>query len=210
MKLKRFNLILLLALLVTVGGVYAAWHYNDQMPAEASFPKGIEMGILEGQSTYGTISAKDSGLAFTVSNDGSYNTTLSVTGNFQVQFTPIISADVPTEVQNNGIYLKVRVVYDAAEYTFPNNTTDYPNFAGQSILGAGKDYVIINAGNRVKDLTTIDASQLAGLLVLNTFKLDTVDKYNEFNSFLSTCPDVTLYIGEATQAEVDAWNLANS
>lgn len=186
---KKFNLILLLALLVTVGGVYASWSYSQGTVAQADFGKKVEMGAVVVDSPKGKIDIVDNGVSFIVDNDGNYNTVLSIKGSLVVSFTP--AADADADVKANGIKLKIQVVSDFGQYNGVDIFTIHGGHelnGGNPILG---DYVVYGQST---DPSHIDV--LANHIGLGSFNLPTKADYDNFNDALSG-KKLTIIISEA-------------
>lgn len=170
MKLKSFNLILLLALLVTIGGVYASWSYSQGESSSAEVQKKVEMGTVVVSSPKGTIDVPVASeqLTFTIENDGSYNTKLVITGSMVITFTPADTAD--KDVQNNGIVFQIKVVENFGSYNEIDIFTTHEAHA-------------LNVGNPAKEFT-LTAEMLASHISMTSFNLPTKADFDNFNAAL--------------------------
>lgn len=114
MKLKRFNLIMLLALLVTIGGVYAAWVYPvEGSLSDAETYKSLELVAPEINGEIGTLKIDETAhLDLKIDGaevDGVANTAvLLIRGSFKVIFTPNPNAN-PADL-NGGTGVKLDLV----------------------------------------------------------------------------------------------------
>lgn len=100
MKAKNIGLLATLAMVVTVGGVYATWNYATTSPTSKEVSD-ISVGITAATGREkGVLSAvKGDDFSLTVENDGSYNTALYF--------------DTAHDVTDNNAYIKVGFAPDA-------------------------------------------------------------------------------------------------
>ena len=99
--MKKLSLLIALALIVTIGGVYAAWNYSQGSAASVEITREINMAQVNTDGNKGTISASPSNVAFLVDDAGDYHTTLTGTGEFAITFTPNAGADATA--RENGV-----------------------------------------------------------------------------------------------------------
>ncbi len=99
--MKKLSVIIALALIVTISGVYAAWNYAQGATASVEITREINMAQVNTDSNKGSISATPSDVAFLVDDGGEYHTVLKGTGKFDITFTPSTGADAATI--SNGI-----------------------------------------------------------------------------------------------------------
>ena len=110
--LKKISLFIALAVMVTIGGVYAGWLYPSDDAAVGSATKTFtgNMAQVDTQATSkGNISvdtANDT-LKFFVEDAGSYLAQATAQGSFTVIFTP--AAGVSESISSNGIDLVMEI-----------------------------------------------------------------------------------------------------
>ena len=106
--MKKLSLLIALALIVTIGGVYAAWNYSQGSAASVEITREINMAQVNTEGSKGTISATPSNVAFLVDDAGDYHTKLTGTGEFAITFTPNAGADATTTA--NGVKMIATIV----------------------------------------------------------------------------------------------------
>ena len=184
--MKKVSLLIALALIITVGGVYAAWHYNrGEVSLEIS--RSATMASIQSDTSKGTISIDQT------ANSGNGNTlkflvddieatdwvaALVPSGSVWVKFTPAANAD--STVQTNGIKMKATV-------TVSGTQTEYE---GKKIFTAkdGNNSFTIN-DTPTKDSVEITAEDIAACLNFNegaTVTLDTYDKNFAYETAMKT------------------------
>ena len=122
--MKKLSTLIVLALIVTIGGVYAAWHYNrGQVSLEIS--RSATMASIQSDTSKGTISidqTANSGngntLKFLVDDTGTidWKADLVPSGSVWVKFTPAANADAT--VQANGIKMKATITIGGTQETY--------------------------------------------------------------------------------------------
>ena len=146
--MKRFGLLITLALAITIGGVYATWVYSQTNDvADITGAKAIQLTGATFEGSYGTYNIDVSGVSLTVDpKPGTAHTTsLLVDGDVKITFTP--STYSPVEVKNNGVETKYY-------FTLSNSNWTYDDGAGE------KSIIAINHPDEKHDITTLDVSQL--------------------------------------------------
>ena len=118
--MKKISLFVALALLVTVGGVYAAWIYPADDAAVGTANKtftGNMTQVSTSATSKGTISVKTSSdtLKLFVDDGGEYVATPIAQGSVDIIFTPIDG--VSEEIANNGIEMLLTVSITGAQTT---------------------------------------------------------------------------------------------
>lgn len=139
------------------------------------------MGTVVVTSPKGTIDVPvaTEQLTFTVENDGSYNTTLSITGSMVITFTPAENADA--DVKANGIALQIQVISNFGQYK------------GQEIFTTVAAHPL-NDGNPTKSFT-VTAEMLQSHISMTEFNLPTKADFDDFNAVL-TGKQFTIIISE--------------
>lgn len=181
--MKRFGLLITLALAITIGGVYATWVYSQTNDvADITGAKAIQLTGATFEGSYGTYNIDVSGVSLTVDpKPGTAHTTsLLVDGDVKITFTP--STYSPVEVKNNGVETKYY-------FTLSNSNWTYDDGAGE------KSIIAINHPDEKHDITwtkedngtftyTISAADLLDHLTLTEFSLDTKTDYDAYDAVL--------------------------
>ena len=190
--MKKFSLLVAIALLITVGGVYAQWTYaqgNIQAASVANLaPK---LSGYASTTEKGTIKVDTTGITKLMVDDlppyggdkQDHIADFVVEGKVVVTFTPSAGAD--ETVKTNGIKMQysLAIIYNtdttAENWVYPDvNGTD------QAIFTVDTQTVTVNNGNPTLEFE-IDADQLMEMIQLGgTFKLDTVEDYENFNAII--------------------------
>lgn len=173
--MKRLSALIALALVVTIGGVFAAWHYNrGQVSLEIS--RSATMASIQSDSSKGTIAIDQEAnnnqgntLKFLVDDVDTidWKAALVPSGSVYVKFTPAPNADA--SVQANGIAMKATVTITGAQ-------TEYE---GITIFAPAATNTFTVSATPTKDAVQITAQQIADCLVFNEggeVVLDTYDK----------------------------------
>ena len=122
--MKKLSTLIALALIVTIGGVYAAWHYNrGQVSLEIS--RSATMASIQSDTSKGTItidqtanSGNGNTLKFLVDDTGTidWKADLVPSGSVWVKFTAASNAD--SIVQTNGIKMKATVTLSGTQAAY--------------------------------------------------------------------------------------------
>lgn len=173
--MKRLSALIALALVVTIGGVFAAWHYNrGQVSLEIS--RSATMASIQSDSSKGTIAIDQAAnnnqgntLKFLVDDVDTkdWKAALVPSGSVYVKFTPATNAD--TSVQTNGIAMKATVTITGAQN----------EYEGITIFAPATTNTFTVSATPTKDAVQITAQQIADCLVFNeggVVVLDTYDK----------------------------------
>lgn len=102
----KVGLVAALAMVVTVGGVYAQWSYAQNSVGTVTRDKVVGVTGVGTGSARGSIAVNVDGLSITVDDtDGDYYGDLVVSGKVVVNFTPA-AAGVDNETKTQGIKMK--------------------------------------------------------------------------------------------------------
>ena len=163
--MKKLSTIIALALIITIGGVYAAWHYNrGQVSLE--FTRSATMASIQSDTSKGTIAIeKDAqgesknSLKFLVDDAGAidWKAELVPSGSVFIIFTPAANADAA--VKDNGIRMKatITVTGTCSAYADEELGEDITIFAAKE----GANSFEITSGAATLDAVEISASQIA-------------------------------------------------
>jgi len=173
--MKRLGIIVFMALVLTVGGVYATFHYaqHDATPASATLTPHIEDAVLT--TAKGTITITKNDFAITVNDrDDNLTTKYTTTGETKVKFTPAPQG-ADADVVANGIKLKLVI-----EFEGPNKYNGTDIFTLKSAYTATPGGVVLNNGNKV--LTTEITVNLADYIDVSVISLPTYAEYTAYKA----------------------------
>ncbi len=184
--MKKLSLFLALAMLLTVGGVYAVWTYTQSTDVmDITTSSVIDMTAATSIGTYGQYDF-DNKLVMTVDpKEGTTHTTsLILEGTITITFTPNTFA--PTEVKENGI----------TSY-FSHDLAVAPwQYDGKDIITLDNDAHTIGTVNSNEERKwtknadgtftyVIQAEDLAEHMILTEFVLDTKTEYDAYDDALA-------------------------
>lgn len=179
--MKRLSTIIALALVITIGGVFAAWHYH-RGEVSLEITRSATMASIQSDTAKGSITIDQSAnngngntLKFLVDDPDNrdYKAELMPSGNVVIQFQPATNAD--STVQANGIAMKATVTVGGTQAKYNDaNLGEITVFAP-----AATNSFVLNNGNPTKDKVTITAEQIAGCLVFNDGEDVILNTYDE-------------------------------
>ncbi len=186
MKIKSLSMILMLALCLSVSGVYATWTYAEAEVAsvDTTAKLSIDEAVVSGAA--GTLAVDASELTMKVVNGGGYTTKLAVTGTVSVTFTPTAETDaskVPTA------------------FTWSISATDAAlaaDHGGEKILTGvttTPQNITLNAENSYT--VTIQASEIAALIDLTEITLETSDEHALYKAIVDGLDAFTITVAPA-------------
>lgn len=190
--MKKLSTLIALALILTIGSVYAAWSYAQGMTASNEITREINMAQVNTDSNKGSISATPSNISFLVDDVDAkdYVADLVGTGEFALTFTPAVGAD--STLATNGIKM-------IATVTVVWTGDSAPTYAGIDASGnpvtvipvqTGANNVIEIEGNGVNGTTKLTAAQIVSALDFceessgKTVKLPTKQDNDNFHNVL--------------------------
>lgn len=179
--MKKLSLIVALAVVLTIGGVFAAWSYPSDTPdfATGNVTVGIELGDSLGAKGSVTASVQGFKIEPTATDGTNYKAILSDDTKVVLQFTPTLGSKY-----NDGTQLKI-----AYTVTVDNNpTTDAAAGAAQKIFNT-TDKISVQKTFDVattEDPATITLTAADLGIALNDFTLDTKAKYDAFEEALTS------------------------
>lgn len=182
--MKKITAIIMSALILTIGGVYATWTYAQGSVAQSNeYIKGqIKMATVVTDNAAGSIAIDLSDVSIIIDDTdatdtvGDHHANLQVSGTITITFTPNKgSSDV------NGIPMRYQVSITDTSVTYPDATGTEKGI----MTVANGDWININGG--APTLTyTFNASDL-GLSLGGDFYLPTYEDFvafrNKLNSF---------------------------
>lgn len=197
--MKRFALLITLALAITIGGVYATWVYSQSDDvADISGSSTIALTEATFTGTYGTYHVDTSSLKMTVdpATGTTHDTALYIDGFVTITFTPNTYA--PETVKQGGVASTYKLALSNDSWTFddgngaqPIMTLNHPDDA-HDITWSAPD-----AEGKLS--FTIDADTLAGHLSLTTFTLDTKTLYDAYDTAL-TNGQIVIHVSDGKNA----------
>ena len=182
--MRKLSTLIAIALIVTIGGVYAAWNYAQGTTASVEITREVQMAQVITSGNKGTITATPSNVAFIVDDAGDYQAKLDASGKFVVTFTHNPGADQTTI--NDGIVMQAVITLkttagvtgSALLYHDPHTSTDV---APLTVNGNNK--ITLNNGDPTKS-TELLAEDIASCLTLANVKLDTKAENDAFHDVL--------------------------
>ena len=188
--MKKLSILIALCLLVSVGGVYAAWVYADGAVVDRSNDHtaiGItgstntsEKGVFALTNSIEILIDDEKFVNPTTGKD--YKAIFTGTGEFTVSFTP--SAGAPEDVVNDGIKMQLELSLTGV---------------GDDVLKLGTTEVVLNSGNATKHVV-VPAQDIIDCLILNNgaeLILDTYAEYEAFKTSLGS-PVLNITVSEVT------------
>ena len=135
--MKKISLFVALALVVTIGGVYAAWVYpneNAQVGTANKTYTSVMTTVEQSGTSNGAlhVSTDSDNFAIRVDNDANYDGGVAwkarpvASGDFDVSFVPAAGA---SDSYTDGIDVQVTIAISGAQTTYTQGTTDVKIFA---------------------------------------------------------------------------------
>ena len=180
--MKKLSLLIALALIVTIGGVYAAWNYGQGPTASLEITREINMAQVNTSSNKGTISADPTNVSFLVDDKGGFVAELNGTGFFAITFTAADGAD--QTVKDNGIKMQATVTLKS------ENNLKYNGTVTPITVNASSNVIDITNGVAAKT-ATLNVSDIVNALVLADVTLTTKAENDAFHTALK---DYTIVI----------------
>ena len=191
--MKKLSLLIAIALILSIGGVYATWVYSQSDDvADITNARAITMTEATFEGTYGTYSTDATSLTLKVDpKPGTTHTTgLQIGGEIIIKFTPATHA--PADIKENGV---------PTTYKFGVSNADW-KYGGEFIITVDtdeKDVVWTDTDGDGVLTHTVSAAELANILTLAEFELDTKADYDAYDTVL-TQGQITLTISDGKNA----------
>ena len=176
--MKKLSLLILLALIISISGVYATWVYTQTDDiADTTMGKAVSMSGVTFEGSYGTYAVDTSGATILVDPKAgtTHTTALKIEG--QVVFTFKSATYAPDTVKKNAVPSTFSVSLSNADWKYEDalifNVEDYDN-------------TIVWEYDAENDIFTfvLDAEDLASIITIIEFNLDTKAKYDVFDKAL--------------------------
>ena len=181
--MKKISILIVLAMVLTIGGVYATWNYAQGNVDSVELSPVVTLTDKVVDTAKGTIAVDMSGLTIAIDDtNNDYDAELVMNGAINVTFTADNLA--PAEVKANGIKL---------QYTL-TVTTPW-EFGGVQVFTVEADPIAMNGG-AATFTATITADELMDAITLGDISLPTVDDYDAFAQVLNQ-GNITITVSEA-------------
>lgn len=164
--MKKLSLIVAMAVVLTIGGVFATWTYADDDIAAKTYTKQIGMEDATSGSASAVITEVTNDLTLTVNNAGEFVPVLNVSGSIVAKL--VIDPTAPDDI-TDGVQLQ----WELIENTDPGNL--FTVTSGTTTLGdIGNNETVTITAEMIKNKITLDV----------TDKLDTSAKHGVFKGKL--------------------------
>ena len=186
--MKRLGAIIAIALVLTIGGVYATFNYAQG--GAVSLENETISKELEGMTTTnakGTITIKSNSFKITIDDlGGDLHTKGKFEGKTTINFKPATLADA--EVRTNGIKLKLTITVTGNEYDDGGTTYKLFNISADALAG-----VTLNGGAKIINDFEIN---FADYITVTDIYLSTPEKYTAYSEAFNGTT-ITFTISEA-------------
>ena len=189
--MKKMGLLMTLASVLVVGGVYATWSYSQGEIASMSDEYSVVMTAETVNGTKGTFNVSSSTVTFEIGNQGNYHPELRGNGEVEIAFTPSVGAD--TAVLENGIDVSWTLSVTDDGLTNWKYDSDFDGEAdrlffnlhnGVHTITKEEAYKVPQQGKFIYKISVSDILHCITLNVEDDFVLDTKAKYDSFKSYL--------------------------
>lgn len=186
--MKRLGAIIAIALVLTIGGVYATFNYAQG--GAVSLENETISKELEGMTTTnakGTITIKSNSFKITIDDlGGDLHTKGKFEGKTTINFKPATLADA--DVRANGIKLKLTINVTGNEYDDGGTTYKLFNISADALAG-----VTLNGGAKINGDFEIN---FADYITVTEIYLSTPEKYTAYSEAFNATT-ITFTISEA-------------
>ena len=187
--MKKLGLIIIMALVLTVGGVYATFNYAQSDVAAVN--KTLDKTIADAEVTTakGTIAIDANSFKLTIDDTtATLKTGLTTQGDVKVTFTPAQGADA--SVVTDGVDLELKISFANNKYT--QNTVDYTVFETTIAYGTG---VVLGKGARNDATGAFEYTvNLGQYLAVNEIPLPTLADYNAFKAWFTNPANASITV----------------
>ena len=203
MKTKSLSLLIALALLITIGGVYAAWMCaeSDMTAVHGHIGSfGLANAVINNSKGTITVDASNAHLTLDQTSATDYTAKLVATGTITFTFSPsdVFKNSNPDLDEYAMNYSLTTDNASPMTFTVPDGTGDDRKLFHTFNTTTTTQIVLEkNAGNYVATINAADLLNGADpLIVINTFTLDTYQKYTDFSNKLGTFGNIGIQISE--------------
>lgn len=171
--MKRLGAIIAIALVLTIGGVYATFEYaQGGVVSLENETISKELAGMTDTTAKGTITIKSNDFKITIDD---FNHNLKTAGRFEnkttINFTPAPLADA--DVRTNGIKLKLTINVTGNEYVDGGTTYKLFNISEEALTG-----VTLNGGAKIINDFEIN---FADYITVTEIYLSTPEKYTAYS-----------------------------
>ena len=175
--MKKLSLIVAMAVILTIGGVFATWTYNAGTVDGTDATTTITLGQVDSTGAPGTLTASSTAAISINNTDGTRVTKIDgKTGSVVVTFTPSATADLS---YTDGVTVTWKVVITG------NNKEKYE---GKDVLTSTEtehDLAVTTKNGNVFT-GTIDINSIVADLDLEEFTLSSSDAHGDYEDALAT------------------------
>lgn len=200
MKLmKKLSLLVALALIVTVGGVYATWNYAQGAAGQGKANLVPKLAASAQTNSKGAIQIDTTGLSILIDDIGAQDhvAELVMTGSVKVTFAPASGADSDVVAQGIPMQYQLSILYNQGQNEGTWVYDDNCGVGEKPIMTVVTTAQQVNSGNPTLSFE-IPAVDLLALIDLgHSFKLDEFTDYENFNSVLGRA-QIQLTVSEIT------------
>lgn len=191
--MKKLGLIILMALVLTVGGVYATFNYAQGEVVSKNTTLNKSLATAKTETAKGEIAIDVEGFLLKIDDTGTnLKTGLDAQGSVTITFTPATGAD--GSVVADGVNLKLEISFTNNTYT--QNGVDYQVFKTTDKYNATTG-VVLGKGTKNGDHFEYTVA-LGQYLTVNEIPLPTLADYNAFETFFTAAGNavVTITVSE--------------
>ena len=199
-NMKKLSLLVAIALLITVGGVYATWYYavDDPSPEHKQFL--VNMDTVKTDISKGDLELNTSGFRLLIDDGGEYTPKLKDEGSITITFKPDASAEPNIKAEGILLQFKIEMSKDEAHLDNPASIV-YFNDVDEDGLNPVSRPVFTKYENTVyvpvaaptgpngdgSFTYTIPSSAIADLIELNSdIKLETYDEFLSYQLLIGS------------------------
>ena len=203
MKTKSLSLLLILAICITIGGVYAAWIYAET-PLSSVHGHIGSFGLSNASinNAKGTLSVNaeaahliiDMNKPDTPKAEDAYKAVLKATGDIVFVFTPS-DAWLGSNAGVDSVLMEYYLVTTGSPDTFKINDGNGEKLLFTTFNTTDKIEVTLTKSGNVFT-ATVSAETLLPLIAINDFVLDAYEKYEAFSTTLGTFGNIGVALAE--------------
>ena len=180
--MKKISVLIVLAMIVTIGGVYATWNYAQDGVEGVDVVPTVALTDKIVSTSQGTIEVDMSTLEISIDDaNNDYNAELVIDGQIDIEFTADPYADA--DIKANGLPMQYELTV----------TTPW-EYKGTQIFTVEVDPIQLNGGNGTFS-ATITADDLMDAITLGNISLPTVEEYDAFALALKE-GEITITVSE--------------
>lgn len=183
--MRKLSTLIAIALIVTIGGVYAAWNYAQGTTASVEITREVQMAQVITSGNKGTITASPDGVVFIVDDGGEYQAELNASGEFAITFAHNPGADQTTIT--SGIVMQAVITLKTTAGVTGSALLYHDPHTGEDVapltVNTENNKITLNNGAPTRG-TVLEASKIAECLTLAEVKLDTKAENDAFHDVL--------------------------